>query len=131
MRAITLWQPWAWAITHADKRVENRTWSPPESLIGEQIAIHAGKQFDESAIHLLVRCGGSLFFGGVVGVATLAGVTTSCPAGQDTWFSGPVGWILEDVVALADPVPCRGFQGLWALPEAVHQEVLVQLQGGN
>jgi len=26
MKAISLWQPWAWAILHAGKDVENRTW---------------------------------------------------------------------------------------------------------
>jgi len=45
MKAITLWPEWAFAIARLDKRIENRTWEPPRSLIGtgEQIAIHAGK----------------------------------------------------------------------------------------
>jgi hypothetical protein len=28
---------------HLDKRIENRTWKPPQKLIGQRIAIHAGK----------------------------------------------------------------------------------------
>jgi hypothetical protein len=43
MKAITLWPEWAHAIVHLGKRVENRDWRPPASLIGQRIAIHAGK----------------------------------------------------------------------------------------
>lgn len=42
MLALTLWPEWAWAICHLDKRVENRGWRPPERMIGERFAIHAG-----------------------------------------------------------------------------------------
>lgn len=43
MKALTLHPEWAHAIAHLDKRVENRDWRPPASLIGQRIAIHAGK----------------------------------------------------------------------------------------
>lgn len=42
MKALTLWPEWAWAVCFLDKRVENRTWKPPASLIGQRIGIHAG-----------------------------------------------------------------------------------------
>ena len=42
LRALTLWPEWAWAITHLDKRVENRTWWHGLPA-GTRIAIHAGK----------------------------------------------------------------------------------------
>jgi hypothetical protein len=41
MKAITLTAPWAWAVAHAGKDVENRKTRCP-SLLGERIAIHAG-----------------------------------------------------------------------------------------
>ena len=41
MKAITLTAPWAWAVAHAGKDVENRKTRCP-SLLGETIAIHAG-----------------------------------------------------------------------------------------
>lgn len=50
MQALTLWQPWAWAMAFAGKPVENRTWAPPHSLLGQRIAIHAGKTCDEKMI---------------------------------------------------------------------------------
>ena len=47
MRALTLQQPWAWAIAHAGKRLENRRWAYLRkgfvaSLPRTRIAIHAG-----------------------------------------------------------------------------------------
>lgn len=42
MRALTLHAPWAWAICYLGKDIENRSWQPPATIIGERIAIHAG-----------------------------------------------------------------------------------------
>lgn len=49
MKAITIRQPYAWAICHAGKRVENRAWhnapgliAVARRLVGQRIAIHAG-----------------------------------------------------------------------------------------
>ena len=44
MKALTLHQPWASLIARGVKTIETRSWRPPGSLIGERIAIHAGKQ---------------------------------------------------------------------------------------
>ncbi len=44
MYALTLWPEWLPAFTHMGKRVENRTWMPPSWLLGQRIALHAGKQ---------------------------------------------------------------------------------------
>lgn len=46
MKALTVWQPWAWLIVHGHKDVENRKWKrkPSESLYGTRILIHAGKR---------------------------------------------------------------------------------------
>ena len=42
------------------------------------------------------------------------------------WWIGPIGWVLTDI-ALPEPVPCKGFQGLWNLPADVESAVLAQL----
>lgn len=47
MRLLTVRQPWAWAIIHAGKDVENRQRNLAGSYRGP-IAIHAGLQIDES-----------------------------------------------------------------------------------
>ncbi len=43
MYAITLHQPWATLITLGLKNVETRSWPAPERLLGQVIAVHAGK----------------------------------------------------------------------------------------
>jgi hypothetical protein len=42
MKSLTLHPEWAHAVAHLGKRIENRSWKPPASIIGEHIAIHAG-----------------------------------------------------------------------------------------
>ncbi len=44
MYAITLHQPWATLIALGIKTVETRSWPAPERLLGQVIAVHAGKR---------------------------------------------------------------------------------------
>ena len=46
MRALTLWQPWAHAVAHLGKRIENRPWKPWPAVIGTRVAIHAAAKVD-------------------------------------------------------------------------------------
>ena len=48
MKAITLHQPWASLIACGLKTIETRSWTPPQSLVGQRIAIHAGKRAPDS-----------------------------------------------------------------------------------
>jgi len=153
VRALTLIQPWAWCITHSDKRVENRTWAPPDALLGERFAIHAGKHPPDLGAIYGLRDDGvivppGLVLGAVVGTAVLVAVAVEL-RGKDwsvircadhntrraqelvmsrngAWALGPIGWVLDDVRALAEPVPCRGAQGLWTLPGDVETRVRAQ-----
>ena len=43
MKALTLHQPWATMVALGSKPYETRSWPPPAKLIGQRIAIHAGK----------------------------------------------------------------------------------------
>lgn len=124
---LTLQQPWAWAICEAGKRIENRRWKPwcPK---GTYLAIHAGKGWDkQGAAWLISQMAGALDVPtqaeaaqGIVAVARLGEVVQDS---QDEWFMGPFGWRLHDVEVLPQPVPCRGAQGLWKLPEDVRLAV--------
>lgn len=40
------------------------------------------------------------------------------------WFVGAYGWLLDDVVALPEPIACKGAQGLWT----VSADVLARIQ---
>ncbi len=151
--ALTLWPEWAYAICALGKRVENRTWSRA-SVQGQWIAIHGGASIGgrkgqdaeadgiaelatmavraralsppvgEAELRIL-REGARASAGKIVAVAQ---VQEFVRASADPWFVGPVGWVLRDVVVLAQPVPVKGAQGLWPLGKEVAAQVRFQLQ---
>lgn len=116
--ALTIHQPWAGAIAHHGKHVENRVWPPSPAAVGQRLLIHAGAQRDRS-----VEADGPEFevHRAVVAVATLAGAhleSGGCcaPWGEsDAWH-----WELADVMPLLEPVPAKGARRLWRpAPEVV------------
>ncbi len=127
MKALTLIRPWPYAVMWCGKRIENRSWAPPKSLIGQRIAIHAGKKYDadDAALiasasatpkHLLAEARQPT---GIVCTAVLTAVVRAADnphARFGFWWAGPVGWVLEDVRRLPEAIPCRGAQGLWDVP---------------
>lgn len=127
--ALTLQQPWATAVRDLGKRVENRSWPAPERVMGQVIAIHAGRAFrEEAADWIAARTGRMLTRNNVPlgAVVALARVVDVVQERDDFWFFGPLGWVLDNVVPL-EPVPCRGMQKLWRLPAEVRAEIKIQL----
>lgn len=145
VRALTLWRPWPALILHAGKNIENRPWAT--SYRG-RLYLHAGQRWDSAVL-------GSLWSSsvpvpipnavprdadghptGIVGVATLEWVSSG-PGGPPRCKCGPWAipgefhWRLADPVALPEPVPCRGFQGLWIPTGDVIAAVEAQLGGGS
>lgn len=115
------------------KRIENRDWKPPPFIIGKQLVIHAGKTFDKSAVDMVLD--NTAVFGqprvlpaaatdeGLIGVATVIGLVKTeeeaalvAGQGQERWFVGTYGWVLNAVRPFPEPIPCKGAQGLWSLP---------------
>ena len=141
MLALTLRHPWAVAIRDWGKRVENRTWKPPRSLIGQWLAIHGGvvpKGAARGEAHHdlcdLIARGlappairlADAIVPGIVCVVRLDRVVQpgdGDPIVSSRWFTGPYGWVLSDVVPMPEPIPCSGKQGLWPLPEDVLEKV--------
>lgn len=143
IRGLTLWRPWAAAIVHGPKRVENRPWHPPVGYLdrGLWVALHAGRTWDrEGALFVakhwrVEQIDGSsvnhverdwpwrLAEQGIVGVARVTQalrVEDMADGQRDPWAFGPWCWMLDSVRALPKPIPCRGAQGLWSLsPEAL------------
>ena len=132
MKAITIKQPWAWAIVHGSKRVENRTWKPSLKLIGQRFAIHAAKVDDHNGAFMDVTelCflstplrGAYCHHSAIVGTARLVRVVDECDFdlgdwfndGNEAWFSGPKGFILDDVIK-CEPFACKGALGFWEAP---------------
>lgn len=155
MKALTLWRPWAAAICRYGKRVENRTWTPPASVVGRDVAIHAGKREDRGGLDFINRTLANrgvstrADFGpeGIVAVVRVAGWLRHrghpsrdefemiaqqhginlAEVVRSPWWFGPVGWVLADVRVLATAVPCRGAQGLWTVPDDVAAAVSAEM----
>jgi hypothetical protein len=155
LRGLTIWQPWADAIAYGTKRVENRPWlAPPWMKDGGLLAIHAGQATAWDAR----PPGGEgwadppmglprMSHGVILAVATLEGchwplspVRAFTRAGHpcapgaqcSPWGAADeVHWELAGVVALSEPVPCRGKQRLWRLPEDVEKAVRKQLEADH
>ena len=91
--ALSVRQPWGWAIVATYKPVENRSWKPPATAIGKTIAIHASTSTSDlteeistylANIHPLIHADlwgpvdkdnaiGIFQFGGLIGTAQIAG----------------------------------------------------------
>lgn len=114
MKALTIRQPWAGAIAHQTKRVENRSWKLPAKHHGARILIHAGAERDK---HATVYGPNLDVHSAIVAIATLA----DCHWSDDGTCCGPWGeenvyhWVLADVTALPEPIlDVRGKLGIWA-----------------
>lgn len=114
--ALSIRQPWAWAIMHGGKRIENRTW--PTRFRG-RFCIHASKGVDRATwdddLSFLLDMGvvppnkNHYHFGGIVAVATLVDCVT---IHDSAWFFGPYGFVLADVQPV-DFIPCKGSLGFF------------------
>ncbi|TDD31670.1 ASCH domain-containing protein [Actinomadura sp. KC06] len=143
--ALTIWQPWAGVIADGYKPVENRYWMTNHTgLLAIHAAANSGTRDDqEHAIALAARLAGlprsivqrsMEVRGAVVAVARLTGVCSKslrmpygrpleCDCGP--WAcSGQRHFRLANVRALPEPVPCKGAQKLWQLPDDVHEAIL-------
>lgn len=55
MLAISVRQPWAALIIHGIKTNECRSWAAHQGMIGQRIAIHAGKQMNDTALEYVTE----------------------------------------------------------------------------
>lgn len=164
MKALTIIQPFALLITLPDshpmhKRVENRTWAPPKSLLGATIAIHAGaaRKYGGESVDVLAKHYeldvAAMPFGAVVATAVLVDAvsvdwmhnsSTADPlwtslSGKpvDDWIrqhkhmEGPWGWVLADVRPLPAPLPWKGAQGLWEMPAEAITKAFAHVPAGQ
>jgi hypothetical protein len=127
IKGLTLIRPWAAAVSHFGKDVENRSWKCPLPR-GSFLAIHSGSKWDEGGVDFIRRyCAdeyalqvyGSLlchelehFKGAIVAVAEFGGNIES--SDSVWWNDREIGWKLSNIVPI-DPVWCKGQQGLWDL----------------
>lgn len=146
MRALTVRNPWAWAIVHGGKDVENRALNIA-GLYRGTVAIHAGQVYDEhrgvgwgpmgAALRRATeRDGGYDFdYGCVIGLADLVDVHRSIQCVDVDSDAMCSEWAMPDhhhlVLAnprpLARPIPWRGALGLWNVPDDLEAAIREQV----
>jgi hypothetical protein len=121
-RAIAIRQPFAWAVIHAGKDVENRSTTAIRAYrpaVGNRVYIQASKgmtrvEYERAAEFMAkigVRCPASddLEFGGVIGSVVVVDIVTRS---DSRWFHGPFALVLAD--PRPEPfMPVRGQVGLF------------------
>ncbi|WP_069357853.1 ASCH domain-containing protein [Burkholderia cenocepacia] len=130
MKALSIQQPWAWLIAHADeyddpKRIENRNRA---TRYRGPLLIHASKTFDRSGYKSVLEVrpdlesvmppAGAMERGGVVGRVEVIDCVNQSPS---RWFSGSYGWVLQH----ARPMPFVPYRGRLNLFEIDMNDVAV------
>jgi hypothetical protein len=125
MRILTVRQPWAWAIIHGGKDVENRVRNIAGDYRGP-VAIHAGAtriaDFDPGHANLWPFNRAKHDLGAIIGVVDLADVhdpterlfgLTGCQGQCTSWADeGLFHLLLANPRPLAEPIPFKGALGL-------------------
>jgi hypothetical protein len=116
--ALSVRQPWAWAIIHGGKDIENRTWQAVNHGLRQRgrVAIHASKgmtrdEYESASAFMLshmVACPEphELLRGGIIGSVEVVDVVSESGS---PWFFGPRGLVLRD------PQPCEFIPAVGAL----------------
>lgn len=151
MRAMSVLQPWAWAICHGGKPLENRTEKSnvlrqARKSIGELVAIHTGVRpptlIEWQHVRDMARhhpgapplpTSALLPTGAIVGVARIVGVVddrqgaiAAVGAGV-RWWAGPHAIVLAEAQPLHRHIPAKGFLYLWELKPDDAADIAAQL----
>lgn len=118
MKAISIRQPWAYAIFYLGKDIENRTW---RTAYRGPLLIHASKRWSTyghswlvSHMRLDVPHRDKHVLGAIIGMVDLVGCISFSGS---RWFQGPYGWVLKSPLLFEEPVPYRGMPGLFDVPK--------------
>ncbi len=127
LRALSVRQPYAWAICANLKTIENRTWTTRHRGL---VAIHASAspQYVNDLIRELEP--GELDrdyfqYGAIIGFAEIEEVSSYGPSHeQDPFASGPYCWKMTAGRFLKHPVSLKGKLNLFKLPSDLQSELL-------
>ncbi len=145
MFAISLWQPWAHLLVSGHKHFETRSWPMPSKYFRQPFAIHAAKKWDAE---LQGVCGRPHYrdfipqtcrplpLGAFVGIVTFGrseqvNCWTMHLTEQELAFGdfsiGRWAWPAT-VMAVPQPIPSRGQQGIWSVKGEVGEQLESILQ---
>lgn len=122
IRALTIRQPWAYAILHLGKDIENRSW---RTHYRGPLLIHAAARAERNPRELLSECVKSppseqvlrdLPTGSIIGIVDLVDCVRNS---KSRWaFRGSWHWVLK-VPRPFECIECPGRLGLWTPPPEV------------
>lgn len=127
MKALTIRQPWADAIAHQTKRVENRTW---KTNYRGPVLIHAAAARDPKAVVYGPRPD---IRSAIIATADIV----DCHYSEDGQCCGPWGqenvyhWTLNNVTTLDEAIPCTGRLGLWTPGDGILSAATKQTSGAR
>ena len=145
MKAITIYQPWASMIIEGHKTIETRTHAGFRFLLGETIAIHAGKTWDGiGAMWAFLKWPdlrewhlrhGEYPHGAILGIARVVDTRWLSESDDGAARSECVhparrlfGLCLADVYRYDRPLPIRGRQGAWGVDiEELRDKIAIAL----
>ncbi|WP_373635520.1 hypothetical protein [Yoonia sp. SS1-5] len=124
--ALSVRQPWAWAIVAGHKKIENRSAGSIRAggMTCRRIAIHAASglkqdEYDWGAWRL-ARHGldcprpDQLVRGAIIGAVDVVDIVSES---DSEWFGGQMGLVL-DHAAMCDPIPAKGALGYFTWERA-------------
>jgi hypothetical protein len=118
MKALSIYQPWAYLIAIGEKRIENRAWKTAHR---GPFLIHAGanRKLLETRPDLMARVTDptALAFGAIVAVVDLVDCVPLDEVASEPYAVGPWCWLLADPEPITPPVPARGMQRLFDVPD--------------
>lgn len=138
MKALSIRQPWAWAIIRGFKPWENRTWN---SNFCGMFAVHASLTFDHGGYRWIcanhkmlgidvadIPAAADFVRGEIVGFATMDGcVKVDKYNEKEPWLFGPVGFKISEPMELIEPIKCKGALNFFYLPKRVDKMVTAML----
>ncbi len=122
--ALSVRQPWAWAIIHAGKDIENRSWNGanPGLKFRGTVCIHASTgmtrdEFDDAIESIdgaatnvdRLPQAREMVRGAIIGVVDVVDVVRKS---SSPWWCGPVGLVLANPRAI-EPIPSKGQLGFF------------------
>jgi hypothetical protein len=118
MKALSVCQPWAWAIVHGIKTIENR-WR--RTHYRGPLVIHASRsrrycQGDYSQLLPGLPAWDELDYGALIGVVEVIGCVPLEEVEDDPFAVGPWCWILRRPRRI-QPVPFKGQVSLFNVPD--------------
>jgi len=108
-KAISIKQPWAWAILNCGKGVENRKW---RTNYRGRVIVHAGQSIDPIGVKFLQDRGidvpKDLPTGCLLGEVEIVDCVPVEAMAGNPWAFGPFCWILKNPVVFEQPMPWKG-----------------------